>query len=246
MISDLAPEPNQTKWVPGYLKRNTNDASSTGWVLLDMFHTVKFLDRSDNILSEWWDHIMIEPPQNFFRVHDPTFSQTHPTAIKSVAATDQITDEKEEVSRPVKSKTKVKRTAAKEEVSRPVKSNTKVKRTATKEEVSLPVKSNTKVKCTAAKEDVSCPLKSNTKVKRTAAKEDVSRPLKSNTKVKRRKNSIPSPNKGRQLSPSTKTKIAIPMGDAKYCPRPVKGNKDPYTAHDGYPYQKTQPSKKVF
>jgi len=30
----------------------------------------------------------------------------------------------------------------------------------------------------------------------------------------------------------------------KYCPRPNKGNKDPYTAHDGYPYQKTLPSKK--
>jgi hypothetical protein len=40
---------------------------------------------------------------------------------------------------------------------------------------------------------------------------------------------------------STTTNI---MDTLKYCPRHNKGNKDPYTAHDGYPYQKTQPSKK--
>lgn len=45
-------------------------------------------------------------------------------------------------------------------------------------------------------------------------------------------------------SVSKKQKQSTSNDNLQYCPRPNKGNKDPFTAHDGYPYQKTQPSKK--
>ena len=57
-------EGDETTWFPGYL-RHKNDATSVdGWQVLDMFYNVKYTSPDPNILDQWWDTIISEPPLN--------------------------------------------------------------------------------------------------------------------------------------------------------------------------------------
>jgi hypothetical protein len=66
MVVDMINDGDGPTWHPGYVKHAIDDISADGWQVLDMYFNVKYTSPNSNILSEWWDTIIKEPPVEFF------------------------------------------------------------------------------------------------------------------------------------------------------------------------------------
>jgi hypothetical protein len=55
-------EGDEKTWRPGYIRHASDGISEDGWQVLDMFYNVKYSSVDPNILDQWWDTIIKEPP----------------------------------------------------------------------------------------------------------------------------------------------------------------------------------------
>jgi len=61
-VVDMINEGDEKTWRPGYIRHAYDGISEDGWQVLDMFYNVKYSSVDPNILDQWWDTIIKEPP----------------------------------------------------------------------------------------------------------------------------------------------------------------------------------------
>ena len=61
-VVDMISEGDEKTWRPGYIRHASDGISEDGWQVLDMFYNVKYSSVDPNILDQWWDTIIKEPP----------------------------------------------------------------------------------------------------------------------------------------------------------------------------------------
>lgn len=61
-VIDMISEGDEKTWRPGYIRHAYDGISEDGWQVLDMFYNVKYSSVDPNILDQWWDTIIKEPP----------------------------------------------------------------------------------------------------------------------------------------------------------------------------------------
>lgn len=61
-VVDMINEGDEKTWRPGYIRHASDGISEDGWQVLDMFYNVKYSSVDPNILDQWWDTIIKEPP----------------------------------------------------------------------------------------------------------------------------------------------------------------------------------------
>jgi hypothetical protein len=89
MVVDMINDGDGPTWHPGYVKHAIDDISADGWQVLDMYYNVKYTSPNSNILSEWWDTVIKEPPVEFFTASSisTTTGEINSTEKKMVSTT---------------------------------------------------------------------------------------------------------------------------------------------------------------